>query len=91
MQQVRVYTTLVCTYCQAAKRLLSQRKIPFQEISLDDKPDLRMQLSAENNGYRTVPMIFIGANFIGGYNELNALDRNGSLMQMVQPNASETP
>lgn len=91
MQQVRVYTTLVCTYCQAAKRLLSQRQIPFQEISLDDKPDLRMQLSAENNGYRTVPMIFIGTNFIGGFNELNALDRNGTLKQMVQPVSPDNP
>lgn len=85
MQKVQVYTAKICSYCQAAKRLLSQRQIAFEEINLDDKPDLRLKLSEENNGYRTVPMIFIDSKFIGGFTELAALDREGGLIHLLQP------
>jgi glutaredoxin 3 len=83
MKLVRVYTTKICSYCHAAKRLLTQRNIPFEEIGLDDKPELRQKLSEENNGYRTVPMIFVGSTFVGGFNELNQLDRSGKLTSLL--------
>lgn len=79
MQEIIVYTTPVCSFCQAAKRLLSQRGLPFKEVDLGRDPELRMRLSAENGGYRTVPMIFIGKEFIGGFTELAELDRAGTL------------
>ena len=83
MQEIRVYTTKVCSYCNAAKRLLQQRGLAFVEIDLSNDPALRQKLSAENNGYRTVPMIFIGTRFIGGFDDLNALDRSGELVSLV--------
>jgi glutaredoxin 3 len=64
-----------------AKRLLTQLKVPYEEISLEDKPELRRKLSEENNGYRTVPMIFIDGKFIGGYMELAALHKQGKLIE----------
>jgi glutaredoxin 3 len=64
-----------------AKRLLTQLKVPYEEISLEDKPELRRKLSEENNGYRTVPMIFIDGKFIGGYTELAALHKQGKLIE----------
>lgn len=84
MQQITVYTTPYCGYCSMAKRLLGQRQLAFKEVDLAQDPDLREKLMRENNGYRTVPMIFIGAEFIGGYSELAALDRGGGLMEKVQ-------
>ena len=83
MQEITLYTTPVCGYCQAAKRLLQQRGLTYKEVDLARDPELRMKLSQENNGYRTVPMIFIGPEFIGGYTELAALDRDGQLEQKV--------
>lgn len=65
-----IYTTQVCPYCQAAKRLLQDKGIAFEEITLDDKLDLRMELSEKFNGWRTVPMIVLNGKFIGGYTEL---------------------
>ncbi len=79
MQEITVYTTPVCPYCVSAKRLLSQKGLPFKEVDLEKDPALRQKLSAENGGYRTVPMIFIGKEFIGGYTELAALDKAGGL------------
>ncbi len=80
MRDIKVYSTRVCTYCQAAKRLLDQVQLPYEEIGLDDKPELRQKLSEENGHYRTVPMIFIDNKFIGGFTELQALHKQGKLV-----------
>lgn len=70
MTEAVIYTTTYCTYCQAAKKLLTKKKISYREIGLDNDPELRQKISAANNGWRTVPMIFIDDRFIGGYTEL---------------------
>lgn len=81
---ISVYTTTVCPYCVAAKRLFSSLSLPFEEINLDDKPELRAKLSAENNGWRTVPMIFIRDKFMGGFDDVNALHQAGKLLPLVK-------
>ena len=65
-----IYTSSVCPYCQSAKRLLTEKNIDFEEVGLDDKPDLRMELSEKFKGWRTVPMIVLDGEFIGGYTDL---------------------
>ncbi len=81
---VVIYTTQVCGYCAAAKRFLQEKGILFKEVDLSRDHALRQRLSAENAGYRTVPMIFIGKEFIGGYTELATLDRNGQLDEKLR-------
>jgi glutaredoxin 3 len=76
---IQVYTTQYCGYCTAAKRLLTQLGLLFEEIPLDGKPELRERLSKENHGYRTVPMIFIDGEFIGGYTDLAERHSQGLL------------
>ena len=68
--KVKIYTTRFCGFCRAAKELLTKKGIPFEEIPLDNDPKKRAQLSAQLQGYSTVPMIFIDDTFIGGYSEL---------------------
>lgn len=79
---IRIYTTTYCGYCQAAKRLLSQRGIPFEEVDCTNDPDTRKWL-VEQSGQRTVPQIFIGGVPVGGYSELSALDRGGKLAAIL--------
>ena len=43
----------------------------------------RAALSAKTNGYRTVPQIFIGDNFIGGFDQLNKLNADGKLDELL--------
>ncbi len=78
MIPVRVYTTRICGYCFAAKRLLSKKGVSFEEIDVSDDPDQRRWL-VETSGQRTVPQIFVGDRSIGGFTELRALDRSGEL------------
>ncbi len=84
MQEIIVYTTTVCAYCQAAKRFLTQKGMAYREVDLTRDPDLRQKLANDHEGYRTVPMIFIGDEFIGGYTDLAELDRQGLLETKVK-------
>jgi glutaredoxin 3 len=83
MQEITIYSTKICPYCDAAKRLLTQKGYPFKDVDLSNNPELRMKLSSEHNGWRTVPMIFIGKQFVGGFTELAALDKKGELEKQV--------
>ncbi|GEM_PF-4315621 len=65
MVEVTVYTTRICPYCHAARRLLGREGIEFREVSLDGRPELRRRLGEANGGWRTVPMVFVGDRFIG--------------------------
>lgn len=83
MKQVKVYTTDYCPYCMRAKKLLSSKNIPFEEINLEGKHDELMALK-DKTGMRTVPQIFIGEELIGGYTELAALEESGELDSKIQ-------
>ena len=82
-KNVKVYSTDYCPYCTQAKTLLTAEGIAFEEIDLTNQPEKRAKLSEENNGYRTVPMIFIGDEFIGGFSELAQLKSSGALKSKV--------
>lgn len=80
---IRVYTTTVCPYCINAKKLLESLGLAYSEINLENDPELRMRLSRENNGWRTVPMIFIGDRFVGGFTDLKTLHDSGKLDELL--------
>jgi glutaredoxin 3 len=82
--EVTVYTTQVCAYCVAAKRLLGQRGIAYREVDVTGDDDKRAWLLATTKR-RTVPQIFIGDAAIGGYDDLAALDRSGELAKRMSP------
>jgi glutaredoxin 3 len=79
MQPVEIYTSPLCGYCHAAKRLLSQKNVAFTEIDVLANPDRKPEMIMRANGGRTVPQIFIGATHVGGCDDLMALERAGKL------------
>jgi glutaredoxin 3 len=79
MKPVEIYTTPLCGYCHAAKRLLTQKGVAFTEFDVSRDNDLRATMMQRSNGGRTVPQIFIGGNPIGGCDDLYALDDAGGL------------
>jgi len=78
MARVQMYTTRWCGYCVRAKALLDGKRIPYEEILLDDDPDFRQRLQDLTGGW-TVPQILIDGEPIGGFTELWRLDRSGTL------------
>ncbi len=66
-----------------ALALLERRGIDFAEVSVEDHPELRDGLLARS-GRRTLPQVYIGDRYVGGADELAALDRSGELLQLTQ-------
>ena len=79
MKPVEIYTSPLCGFCHAAKRLLTQKGVSFSEIDVLTDPDRKSEMIQRANGGRTVPQIFIGEIHVGGCDELYALDRAGKL------------
>ena len=75
---VTLYSTRHCGYCTRAKALLDARGIAYQEIMVDEAPQLREEMM-QKSGRRTVPQIFFGERHLGGYTELYLLDSRGGL------------
>ena len=81
---VKVYTTPICPYCTNAKKLLDSKGIEYQELSMYDiSSEERRELMQKTNNYRTVPQIFIGDTFVGGFDELNQMNHQGKLDQLL--------
>jgi glutaredoxin 3 len=79
MKPVTLYTTPLCGYCHAAKRLLSAKGAAFTEIDVSADRDRRAEMVQRAKGGRTVPQIFIGEIHVGGFDDMNALERAGKL------------
>ena len=81
--QVTVYSTSVCPYCVRAKQLLERKGIEYKEVNLSQEaPEVRIELMQKTN-HRTVPQIFIKDQFIGGFDQLYALEREGKLDELL--------
>ncbi len=79
MKPVEIYTSPLCGFCHAAKRLLSQKGVSFSEIDVWSEPDRKPEMIQRANGGRTVPQIFVGDTHVGGCDDLYALERSGKL------------
>jgi glutaredoxin 3 len=84
MAKVDIYTTTYCPYCVRAKALLAQKGVVFNEIKVDEHPELRAEMTQRSHGGRTVPQIFIADKAIGGCDELYALEANNQLNVLLQ-------
>ncbi|MBL3703505.1 glutaredoxin 3 [Sulfitobacter sp. BDSS02] len=83
MKQVEIYTSPLCGFCHAAKRLLNEKGVNFSEIDVLAQPDRKPEMIQRANGGRTVPQIFIGDTHVGGCDDLYALDRAGKLDSLL--------
>jgi glutaredoxin 3 len=82
MKPVKMYVTMFCPYCAAAKILLSKKGVAFEEIDATGNPGLRQEIM-ERSGQHTVPQIFINDEPIGGFSELNELEMCGELDELL--------
>ena len=77
MAKITIYTTSYCPHCHGAKSLLKSKKIPFKEIDVTDEKKFGALI--KKTGWKTVPQIFINNKLIGGFRELQELEKNGEL------------
>lgn len=78
-----MYSTGWCPYCERARALLERKGAAFREIKVDEDPAERATMLTRSGGRRTVPQIFIGDRYVGGFDELYALDKAGELDELL--------
>jgi glutaredoxin 3 len=79
-----MYTQAFCGYCAAARSLLNKKKAAYEEVDVTLNKTLRREMK-DRSGKNTVPQIFIGDQYIGGYDDLSELNRDGKLDDLLQP------
>ena len=79
---IQIYSSNWCSYCNAAKNLLNELNLDFEEINIEEKNISRDKLK-ELSGECTVPQICINGKFIGGYTELQSLYQKGELLDIA--------
>jgi len=83
MAIVIMYSTAVCPYCIRAEQLLRSKGIAeIEKIRVDLQPELRVEMT-EKTGRRTVPQIFINEEYVGGFDDLAALNHAGELDKLL--------
>jgi glutaredoxin 3 len=76
MPEVKIYTKDPCPFCVRAINLLNELNVPFEEIDLTNRED-EIQRIKNETGWRTVPIIMVDGQLIGGYTDLKALVDEG--------------
>ncbi|WP_341198890.1 glutaredoxin 3 [Lentibacter algarum] len=79
MKNIEIYTSPLCGFCHAAKRLLDSKGVDYTEYNILTDPKLKPEMIERTNGARTVPQIFIDGIGIGGCDDLYALESSGKL------------
>ncbi len=81
-----MYTMKTCKYCALAKQLFAEYGVTPIEIVVDADVTKMSELvneMVERTGKRSVPQIFIGERYVGGYEDLQALHTSGELISLV--------
>jgi glutaredoxin 3 len=79
MAKVEIYSTMWCGFCARARALLQKKGVAFEDIDIDTDTSRRDEMIKRSGGRMTVPQIFIDGAYIGGSDDLAALERAGKL------------
>ena len=79
MAKVLMYSSAMCPFCIRAEQLLKRKGVAdIEKVRVDLQPEER-RVMMERTGRRTVPQIYIGETYVGGCEELFALEHAGEL------------
>ena len=75
---IKIYTTNWWGSCKAAKELLNDKGLSYEEINIEEVGISRDDLMKLTGGY-SVPQIIINDEVIGGFDKLLILNQKGKL------------
>ncbi|MFT5139556.1 MAG: glutaredoxin 3 [Lysobacterales bacterium] len=79
MPNIEIYYKSWCPYSQRALQLLNAKGVEYTAIDLTDgNYDLELEMR-KRSGRTSVPQIFVDNRHLGGYDDIDALDRVGLL------------
>jgi len=79
---VTIYGNDTCVYCGAARMLLTKKGVRFEDV-LVNKDSEKLDEMQALSGKTSVPQVFIGGAYVGGFDELCELDISGELDNLL--------
>ena len=84
MKNITIYTGPLCSFCDAAKKLLARNNATYKEINIAIVDGAMDEMITKANGKRTVPQIFFDDQHIGGYDDVRALEKENKLQDLLK-------
>ena len=84
MKKIFIYSSLICPYCIAVKKIFKNKKLEYDEIFIDNNPKEKEKMISLSGGRVTVPQIFFDDDHSGGYDDLIRLIENKDLIGMLE-------
>lgn len=82
---ILIYIKDYCPYCDAAKNLLTQKGVGYNEIDVTKDSEQYKLMLERSAPRRTVPQIFIGGLSVGGFDDIRKLDQEYKLETLLFP------
>jgi glutaredoxin 3 len=77
--KAELWTWASCPFCVAAIDLLEARGVEYTNHVMDGR-NAELSEIKRQYGHRTVPIILLDGEFIGGFDQLRAIDARGKLV-----------
>ena len=84
MKIISIYTSSLCNYCVAAKKIFTELNLNYIEINIDGNEKLRNKMIKLTGGRKTVPQIFFDDTLIGGFDDLSLIHKQGSIKELLK-------
>ena len=84
MKSVTIYTGPLCAFCDAAKKLLTRNSVEYKEINIATVDGAMDEMITKANGKRTIPQIFFDDQYMGGYDDVRALEKENKLQDLLK-------
>ena len=88
--KIDIYSKGYCPYCDMAKALLETKNVSYNEFYIDKDDHAFNEMRERQPSARTVPQIFIGDHYVGGFDDLKALDDTNELDALLHLNENKT-
>ena len=84
MKNVTIYMGPMCAFCDAAKRLLNKKNIPYKEVNIALDESKLNEMLKKSNGKKTIPQIFFDEQHMGGYDDVRVLEKENKLQDLLK-------
>ena len=80
--EAKVYSASYCAWCSKAVQFLESEGLKVRIVDITDDQDERHML-IERTGMKTVPQIWIGESYIGGYDRMMKMASTKDLKPII--------
>jgi len=90
MSYTEIYFKSWCPYSQRALALLERKGVDYTSIDVTNDKQRELEMR-ERAGRTSVPQIFINDQHVGGFDDINALDKAGELDGLLAAGREQIP